>query len=180
MKKIILVNGLISGTIVSTFMLVSMGLFACGGSGGSMVTSMIVGFASMFAAFIFVFIGTKQYREKVNEGVLPFGTAFKVGTLIALIGSTMYVISWMIDFQFFLPDFMNRYSESMIKNYQASGLTAADLQIQIDHVKQSADLYNNNFFYRLFATYMEIFPVGIISALISALILKRKKKIALA
>jgi hypothetical protein len=178
MKKIILVNGLISGTIISIFMLISMSMMNCA-KGGSLVMSMVIGFASMFAAFIFVFVGTKQYREKINEGVLSFGTAFKIGFLIALIGSSMYVISWVIDFKFFMSDFMNQYTAMMIKNFQGSGLSEAEIAIKIADANHQREMYNNNVFYTIFITYTEILPVGIISALISALILK-KKKIAVA
>src|SRR6476620_4936002 len=81
MKKNILIYGLISGTLVSTFMLFSMNYLShCEGS-VDYGTSMLVGYASMLLAFSLVFIGTRNYRDKYNAGVLSFGQAFKIGSL---------------------------------------------------------------------------------------------------
>jgi hypothetical protein len=69
---------------------------------------MLIGYASMLIAFSLVFVGIRNYRDKFNEGVISFGKAFKIGIMIVLIASTMYVVAWLIDYFFFIPDFFNR------------------------------------------------------------------------
>ena len=91
MKRNILVFGLISGTIISTFMASMMAIMGCsneamGGEGGSM----IIGFTGMIVAFSFVFVGIKNYRDKQNGGIITFGKAFLLGFMICLVASTPF------------------------------------------------------------------------------------------
>ncbi len=175
MKRNVLVFGTISGLIVSGFMGTSMAIMGCSASSGNMTTSMIIGFASMAVAFSFVFVGIKNYRDKQNGGVVTFGKGFLLGLLISLIASTMYVITWGIEYHFFLPDFMDKYSAIMVKQVQESGVSGAELEKQIQEIESARVNYANPVFFALY-TYTEILPVGILISLISALILKRKTK----
>ena len=103
MKKIVWVSGLISGLIVSSLMAIS--IVRCY-NGANYEGSMLIGYASMLAAFSLIFVGIKNYRDKYNNGIISFGKAFKIGLFIALIASTMYVITWLICYYFFIPDFL--------------------------------------------------------------------------
>src|SRR5262245_8092851 len=123
MKKNVIVFGLISGIIVSAFMVFAMAKCYENKADGSM----LVGYASMIAAFTFVFIGIKNQRDKYNGGTITFGSAFKTGFFIALIASTMYVAAWWIEYHYYMPDFMDIYSESMLNKAKAAGATAAEI-----------------------------------------------------
>src|ERR1700752_2227318 len=125
MKKSILVFGTISGVIISTFMGISMAIMSCGSSdadGGT--TSMIIGFSAMALAFSFIFVGIKNFRDKQNGGTITFGKGFLLGFMISLIASTLYVITWGVEFHFFMPDFIDKYSAMQVKELQGSGLSA--------------------------------------------------------
>lgn len=173
MTKNILIYGLIAGTLISTFMLISMNYLShCEGS-VDYATSMMVGYASMLIAFSLVFVCTRNYRDKYNGGVISFGKAFKTGFMIALIASTMYVIAWMIDYFYFMPDFMDKYSAHMLEDLKASGASAAEIASKTKEMADMGKMYKNPFFNALI-TYAEILPVGLIVTLISSLILKRK------
>lgn len=175
MKRNILVFGTISGLIVSAFMATSMALMGCSGSNeSSMTTAMVIGFASMAAAFSFIFIGIKNYRDKQNAGVITFGNAFIIGLMISVIASTMYVVTWAIEYHYFLPDFMDKYSAMQIKEVQASGISGAALEEKLKQIESESYNYKHNGFFFAMYTYMEILPVGIIITLISSLILRRK------
>src|SRR5215210_668865 len=93
MKKNILIYGLIAGVIVSVLMLLSMNYISHCEGNVDYTTSMVIGYASMLLAFSLVFVGIRNYRDKYNGGVISFGKAFKIGILIVLIASTMYVAS---------------------------------------------------------------------------------------
>ena len=172
MKKNVLVFGTIAGLIVSSFMFVSMLLFNHTDNAGSM----LVGYASMLIAFSFVFVGIKNFRDKYNDGLITFGKAFTVGILIALLASTFYVVTWVIEFKFFIPDFIDRYAASVIKHSQESGASQQIIDAQIAEMTHYKEMYKNPLFLVLF-TYMEIFPVGLLVTLASALILKNKNKL---
>lgn len=174
MKKTILVFGAISGAIISTFMAISMAIMSGNCTQGNETTSMIIGFSAMAVAFSFVFVGIKNYRDKQHGGTITFGKAFLLGFLISLIASTLYVITWGIEFHFFMPDFMDKYAAMQVKQLQESGLTGAQLQNSLREIETASDRYKHSLFFFSMYTYMEILPVGILITLISALILKRK------
>ena len=175
MKKNSLVFGTISGVIISTFMGVSMAILSCssgdkdGGSG-----SMIIGFSAMVVAFSFIFVSIKNYRDKQNGGNITFGKGFLLGFMISLIASTLYVITWAVEFHFFMPDFIDKYSAMQVKQAQESGMSGAALDEALKSIESTSYNYKNNPFFFAMYTYMEILPVGILITLISALILKRK------
>src|SRR5664279_112641 len=120
MKRDILVFGIISGVIISAFMAISMAVV----SGGSGATDggtgrMIIGFSAMAVAFSFIFVGVKNYRDKQNGGTITFGRGFLLGFMISLIASTLYVITWGVEFHFFMSDFMDKYSAMQVKQVHA-------------------------------------------------------------
>ena len=168
MKKIILVNGLIGGVIVSAVMATAVA------SGYSGAGGMIIGYASMLIAFSLIFVGIKNYRDKYNDGFISFGKAFKIGILITLIASTLYVATWLIEYFFFIPDFGDKYAAEMVDKLKASGASQLELDKKAKEMADFASLYKNPFFNALI-TYTEILPVGLIVTIISALILKKKK-----
>lgn len=137
-------------------------------------TSMLIGYASMLIAFSLVFVGIRNYRDKFNEGIISFGKAFKIGTMIVLIASTIYVIAWLIDYFFFIPDFMDKYATHMLDELKASGASQLEIDKQAEEIARFGKMYKNPLFNAMM-TYMEILPVGLIVTLISSLILKRKK-----
>lgn len=139
MKKNILIYGVISGLIVSAIMFLSVGNIT------DFNTGLVVGYASMLIAFSLVYVGIKNYRDKYNGGVISFGKAFKIGIFIVLISSTIYVIAWLIDFNYFVPDYLEKNSIKVIDDLKAAGTS----QIEIDNkAKEMADfavLYKNPF-----------------------------------
>ncbi len=179
MKKSSLVFGTISGVIISIFMGVSMAVMGCGSGdmdGGSV--SMIIGFSAMVVAFSFIFVGIKNYRDKQNAGTITFGKGVLLGLMISLIASTLYVITWAVEFHFFMPDFMDKYSAMQVKQLQESGVSGEALDEALKSIESASYNYKHNPFFFAMYTYMEILPVGIIITLISALILKRKTLVA--
>jgi hypothetical protein len=172
MKRNVLVFGCIAGLIVSSIMFVSMLMYK---KNPEFEGGMIVGYASMLIAFTFIFVGIKNFRDKYNDGIITFGKAFKIGLFIALIASTFYVVTWVIEFHYFIPDFMDLYTKKIISQAKASGLPQLELDKQIAEMAKYKEMYKNPLFMVLL-TYMEILPVGILVAIISSLILKRKEK----
>src|SRR6188474_1800646 len=173
MKKNIIIYGLIAGIIVSVLMLFSVNnLSHCGGN-LDLSTSMVIGYASILLAFSLVYVGIRNYRDKYNGGVISFGKAFKIGIMIVLIASTIYVVAWLIDYFFFMPDFAEKFSAQMLEEMKTNGAS----QIEIDkETKEMANFVRNykNPLFVVMTTYAEILPVGLIVTLISSLILKRK------
>ena len=167
MKKNIIIYGLIAGIIVSILMLVSANNIT------DFDTSLFAGYASMLISFSLVFVGIRNYRDKYNDGVVSFGKAFKIGIMIVLIASTIYVIAWLIAYFYFEPDYLEKLSAKMLDKLKANGASQIEIDKQIKEMADFARLYKNPFFNAMM-TYVEILPVGLIVTLISSFILKRK------
>jgi len=170
MKRNVFVFGSIAGIIIAVLMVVS--TIMCYNN-PDFKGSMIVGYASMLIAFSFIFIGIKNFRDKYNNGVISFGKAFKLGLGIAFIASSVYVLVWCIEYYFFMPDFMEKYSAHVLKQAQESSATAAEIAKQTEEMAFYGEMYKKPWFVILF-TYFEVFPLGIVVTLISAAILKKK------
>ncbi len=169
MKRLIIIHGLIAGIIVSALMLIGINTISDFDNG------MVIGYASMLIAFSLVYVGIRNYRDNYNDGILSFGTAFKTGLFIVVIASTIYVISWLVAYYFFMPDFLDKYSNYMLEKMKAAGASQLELDKQTKEMADFAIMYQNPFFNAMM-TYLEILPVGLIVTLISAFILKRKSK----
>lgn len=165
-----LTYGLLSGAIVAVAMIVSISIYY---QNPDLEPTTFWGYASMILAFSMMFVGIKNYRDKVNGGSISFGKALRIGLVITLIGSTIYVVTWLIMYYGFIPDYIDKYIDLMLKQAAASGASAAELAKQSQEMSEMREWIKNPIFLVLM-TYMEILPVGLIVALISALVLRRK------
>lgn len=172
MKSIVLKYGFIGGLIVAAVMLT--GTIYCYNS-GDFEGSMVLGYASMLLAFSFIFVAVKQVRDKQRGGFITFGQAFKTALFVTLVTSSIYVVTWLICYYCFLPDFMEQYTSAMMSKAQASGMKGAALAEKSEEMKGYVEMYKNPLFVILF-TYIEILPVGLLVSLIAALVLKKKQQ----
>lgn len=172
MKKNVLVCGLIGGAWLSIMLVYS--IYLCY-TREDFEGNMVLGFASMILAFSLIFIAVRNYRNKYNGGQITFGKAFKIGLYISLIASSMYVITWLIDYYLFVPDFMEKFTAHNLRLAASKGATAVELAEKTKEMAWYSDMYKSPVMVVLL-TYMEVLPIGLIISLISALILKRKNK----
>ena len=166
MKNIILKNGFIGGLIIATSMVI--GTYMCYHNPKGFEPSYTLGFGGMLLAFVFIYVGIEQYRNKINNGKISFGKALQVGSLIALLISAIYVGVWLIEYYNFFPDFIDKYAQSVLAQTKPSDL--AEATTKMDSYKE---MYKNPVMIILL-TFMEILPMGLAIALISTLILKKK------
>ena len=171
MKKIILTFGLLSGAVMSIMMLLTMWLLPnIGFDKGE-----VVGYTSMVLAFLFVFFGVRRYRERRGEEGIGFWRAFGVGMAITVIASICYVVTWEIGYSRFFPDFPDKWAAYEMDQARKSGATDADLLKKKQEMAQFMETYKNPV-YNSAMTFMEPLPVGLIMSLVTAGILRRRKK----
>lgn len=103
MKKTVWIFGLIIGGILAANMVAMVQMVYSGKFKGND----FVGYAALVVIFSIIFFGIRNYKNKQNAGLISFGKAFKIGTLIAFIGSTVYVVVWLFYYYLFVPDFMS-------------------------------------------------------------------------
>ncbi|RYG01421.1 MAG: DUF4199 domain-containing protein [Chitinophagaceae bacterium] len=171
MKRNVLVFGLILGVLscINVVMMVDMVY-----NRPNAKPNDVIGYAAMVIVFSLTFFGIRNYRNKQLNGIISFGKAFKTGALIALLGSTVYVIFWMFYHYLVVPDFIDKYISFALNNCQRSGFNAEQMAEKTKELENMREMYKSPVFVALI-TYSEVLPIGLIVALISALILKRKK-----
>jgi hypothetical protein len=162
-----LVYGAIAGVI--TIALMSLGMMLSEGSG-----SQLQGYLTMLVVLSLIFVGIKRYRDKELGGVIKFLPAFGLGAGIAAVAGVFYVLSW--EASLHLTDFawMEDYQQGAIAGYEAKGLTGEALREKVEALEAMMANYRNPLV-RLPITFLEIFPVGLLVALISAALLRNPK-----
>jgi hypothetical protein len=171
MKKTVLTFGLISGAIVSALMLATVPFMHKIG----MNRALIIGYTTMVLAFLLVFFGIRSYRENVGNGRISFGRAMGVGLLIMLITCACYVVTWEFVYFNFMPDFAEKYAAVVLEEARAKGASPAELAKQTEELNKFKAMYSN-IFYNVGLTFLEPLPVGVVMTLISALILRTRRK----
>lgn len=170
MKRNVLIFGIVLGTIIAGNM-VYMVSEVCGNP--DMQPNDIVGYAAMLVVFSLTFFGIRNHRDKDLNGFISFGQAFKMGALIALVGSTIYVVTWLFYYYLFVPDFIDKYTMHVLRDATRNGATEAELAAKTNEMAEFKEMYKNPLFVIL-VSYAEVFPIGLAVALVSALVLKKK------
>ena len=172
MKKTVLTFGLISGVIIA----VLMGTTTLFAERIGFDRAIYVGYATMLVAFLLVFFGIKSYRDNVGDGEITFGRAFTVGILITLITCVFYVVTWEIIYYTFLPDFADKYGNYLIEKSRAAGATPEQIAQELEQIKQMKALLDNPLLGPAVVLISEPLPVGLVMTLISAAILRKRRK----
>ena len=166
MTRIILTYGLISGLVI---ILSSLAIIVTHGDG-----NVWTGYLIMLVALSSILVGVKQHRDRDLGGVIRFWPALMVGLGIAVVASLVYVVVWEIYLAATHYSFMDKYAAQMLAAKRAAGVTGA---AYAKAVAQADDMRRNyaNPLYRLPETFLEIFPVGLLVALVSAALLRNPK-----
>jgi hypothetical protein len=90
------------------------------------------------------------------------------------VAGVAYVIGWEIYLAATDYTFMETYVAQSIEAKRAAGVSAAELEAYAAQLNQIKEAYRNPLF-RLPMTFAEIFPVGLLIALISAAILRNPR-----
>lgn len=171
MKKTVLIYGLTLGTIFIVGSLYMTHLLFY--NNPDIESNDFLGYIVMIIIYSLIFFGIRNYRNKYLNGVISFKKAFKTGAMIILIASTLYVVIWLFYYYLFLPDFLDKYTEYVLRHASAS-----ELEEKTQMMQDFRTMYKNPLFVILI-TYAEILPLGLLVSLISSFILKKKKTINL-
>lgn len=167
--RIILVYGLLSGAIVIA--VIALGLFV---ALPSHFQSEWFGYLVMVMALALIFVGMKRYRDVERGGVVRFLPAFGLGIGIAAFAGIVYVIGWEAALALSGRDFIAEYGAAAIADARARGAAADELARIAADMAWAADIYRSAP-RRMAITFLEIFPVGLIVALVSAALLRNPR-----
>lgn len=172
MGRDILKYGVIAGLVVGVAMYLS--IWSAGGSMPHGALGMVIGYATMLVALSAVFMGIKHHRDVAGGGVIRFWPAFGMGLGISFIASLFYMATWELVQATLIHDFAGSYADSVIAAQKAKGIDAAALAKLTADMEAFKVQYANPLF-RLPMTFAEIFPVGVLVSLVSALVLRNPR-----
>lgn len=164
--KYALTYGLISGVIVIAVMLAGIEL------GGQ--HSMAFGYLVMLVGLTLVFAGVKRYRDVEKGGVIGFRPAFMMGLGIAVVASIAYVAAFELYLAATDYTFMDGYVAAIRQQREAEGVAAAAIAIEMAEMEAMRGYFDNPLL-RLPMVFLEIFPVGLLVALVSAALLRNPR-----
>ena len=170
MKKTVWTFGLIAGGILSVMMLAVLPFQdSIGFDKGE-----FIGYATMVLAFLLIFFGIRSYRDNVGGGMVSFGRAFAVGALITAVAGVCYVATWELIYFKLSPDFSKKYAAYAIEKAKEKGASQAAIDKEVAEMQKFEEMYQNPL-YNAAVTFVEPLPVGLVIALVSAGILRRKR-----
>jgi riboflavin transporter FmnP len=166
MTRIIITHGLISGVVIIFGILGTMTM-----SGGH---SLWLGYLIMLVALSSILVGVKQYRDRELGGTIGFGKALLMGVGIATVASTAYMLIWEVYLALTHYTFMDQYISAILAAKRAAGVTGAAYQKAVAETDAMRAQYANPLI-RMPMTFMEIFPVGLLIAFVSAALLRNAR-----
>ncbi|WP_310468212.1 DUF4199 domain-containing protein [Sphingomonas sp.] len=168
--KYALTYGLLSGLVIIAVMLT--GLTMTGQD--NFFSSEWFRYLVMLVALTFIFVGVKRFRDVERGGVIKFGPALLMGLAIAAVAGLAYVVVWEIYLAATDYRFMDEYVTGILQAREAAGASPAELARKAAELNELRQSYGNPLF-RVPMTFLEIFPVGLLVALVSAALLRNPK-----
>ncbi len=166
MQKIIFTYGVIAGLVIICSGIASIVLG---------VATVWLGYLVMIVAFGAIFVAIRQYRDQALGGVIKFSTAALLGLGIAAIASVVYVVVWEIYIHATDFSFIDQYATSHLEEKKAAGVSGPELDALVQESEQMKTSYRNPLV-RVPMTLLEVFPVGLLIALLSAAMLRNSHK----
>ena len=171
MGRDILKYGVIAGLVVAAGMWGT--LLAFGDEMPHGMLGMALGYLTMLVALSAVAFGIKHHRDADRGGAIGFWPAFGMGLGISFIAGVFYVLAWEIAQATVVRDFAGNYAAAAVAQAKANGADAASIATLTARMEAFKLQYADPWF-RLPMTFAEIFPVGVLVSLVSALVLRHR------
>ena len=132
----------------------------------------IAGYLTMLLSMVFVFIGIRHYRDRVNQGSLSFGQGMKTGTLITLVPSVFFGMFDVLYTEVLNPTWKADYLAESIERARKT-LPESEFATAKANLESQMEWFNNPVFQFLLMA-ATVFIIGLIVTIISSLALRRK------
>ena len=135
----------------------------------------LTGYLTILLSMVFVFLGIRYYRDRMNGGRLSFGEGMKLGVLIALVPAIFFSLFDLLYVEVINPGYMEAYQAQYVENLKQTS-TPAELPAKLEKFEKQKEMFNNPLmmFLVMFAT---VFVIGVIVTIISALTLRNNKAV---
>lgn len=164
-------------SVITLIGLSAIHLFILAGCTGTAVQE-VMGYLSIVLAMIFVYLGIRHYRNRVNNGYLSFGQGLKVGLLITLVPAVAFGLFDILYTEVLNPQWFDEYfgrmADEIRKNTAPEKIDAA-----LKKLNDEREMFSNPVMQFLLMT-VTVFIIGFIATIISSLTLMKKRKEAIA
>jgi hypothetical protein len=171
MIRTILIYGALSGAVVVGVMI--LGIVTSNGHGHGL-SSEAVGYLTMLIALSSIFVAVKNYRDDKQGGALKFLPALGMGLGIAAVAGAVYVAAWEVYLATTGYAFIGDYIAAQTAALKARGVSGESLAAATREMEMLRRSYANPLM-RIPMTFLEIFPVGLLVALVSAALLRNPR-----
>lgn len=173
MKKMVLRYGLYA-TLVTVGIPLVLFIFMDEGSRSNYKLGEIIGYSTILLSMVFVFLGIKKHRDENKGGVISFGEALLVGSLIAAIPSIAFGLYNWFYIEVLDPGFLEKYYRYYLEQAQAS-MSADEFEAEKVKIEAQKEAFKSPFV-QFGVMFMTVFVIGFIVSLISSIVLKREEK----
>lgn len=132
------------------------------------------GYLVMLAVLSLIFVAVKRYRDVECGGVIGFGRAFLLGLGTAVVAGIVYVLGWEAYLATTDGNFLAEYSAAIIADMRAAGASEAEIASTQAEMAPYVEAYRHPLT-RMLITFSEIFPVGLLVSLASAIVLRNPR-----
>ena len=167
--RYILTYGILAGLVVILTLILGLSF-----ARDTLLTSAVYGYLVMIVALTFIFVGVKRYRDVALGGVVKFWRAFGVGLGIAVVSGLIYVGVWEVYDAQTGRVFIGQYTDGVVRAKEQEGATPEAIATLRQEMETLKTQYANPWF-RLPMTFLEILPVGLLMALLSAALLRNPR-----
>lgn len=168
--KTAFIYGGLAGFLIISVMVSGFLVFGLQSTAGSQA----FGFLLMFFILSLIFFGMKRFRDLEQGGIIKFSQALLLGMAMSLFAGLAYIIVWEIYLAMTDSRFIQIYTDQLIEQQKSKGISSESLADFIEKMNEMKENYAKPG-YRIPLTFLEIFPMGFIVSLISALSLHRPK-----
>ncbi|MBV1888246.1 MAG: DUF4199 domain-containing protein [Urechidicola sp.] len=130
------------------------------------------GYTSIIASLSFIFFGIKHYRDQENNGLVSFGKALAIGLVISAIVGIVIGVLDIIYIIYINPDFATEYIQYTLDNVRDT-MSVTEFEEYKAKLMTDMEAFDNPAFSGLFM-FAIVFALGIVTSLISSLILQKK------
>ena len=170
MTRIIFTYGLISGAVIIGGILATI-VFS---SSLPPHSNELLGYLIMLVALSSILVGVKQHRDQALGGVIKFVPALGIGLGIAVVASLVYVAVWEAYLAMTHYTYMDHYIAHELAAKRAAGVTGAAYARTAAEMESMRAAYANPLI-RMLMTFAELFPVGLLVALVTAALVRNPR-----
>lgn len=166
MPRFIAIYGLIAGAVMIAGIIATMIL-----NKGAPHSNLFLGYLIMLVGLSTIPVAVRQYRDQRLGGVIRFWPALGLGLAIVGVAGIAYALIWEAYLAVTGYDFMADYTASTLAAEKAKGISAEAYAKMAAELEAMRVQYANPLF-RMPMTFVEILPVGVPIAILSAIAMR--------